>query len=95
MERLTEVSAEVERQLDSLKRQARKARKYKELSEKISALEAFLAHLKWHTAKADQETAAVSLARAKTEVERLTREAAVAETQAPGSERRHWTDAYG
>ncbi len=81
LERLTEVSAEVERQLDSLKRQARKARKYKELSEKISALEAFLAHLKWHTAKEDQETAAVALARAKTEVERLTREAAVAETQ--------------
>lgn len=81
LDRLTEVSAEVERQLESLKRQARKARKYKELSEKISALEAFLAHLKWHTAKADQETAAVSLARAKTEVERLTREAAVAETK--------------
>lgn len=81
LERLTEVSAEVERQLESLKRQARKARKYKELSEKIAALDAFLAHLKWHTAKADQETAAVSLARAKTEVERLTREAAVAETK--------------
>ncbi|MEO1306090.1 MAG: AAA family ATPase, partial [Pseudomonadota bacterium] len=81
LERLTEVSAEVERQLESLKRQARKARKYKELSAKISALEAFLAHLKWSTAKDDQETAAVSLARAKTEVERLTREAAVSETR--------------
>jgi len=81
LDRLTEVSAEVERQLDSLKRQARKARKYKELSTKISALEAYLAHLKWHTAKADQETNAVALARAKTEVERLTREAAVAETK--------------
>ncbi|MCR9269297.1 MAG: chromosome segregation protein SMC [Hyphomonadaceae bacterium] len=81
LERLTEVSAEVERQLESLKRQARKARKYKELSARISALEAYLAHLKWHAAKADQETAAVSLARAKTEVERLTREAAVAETK--------------
>ncbi len=81
LERLTEVSAEVERQLEGLKRQARKARKYKELSAKISALEAFLAHLKWQTAKDDQETAAVSLARSKTEVERLTREAAVAETK--------------
>ncbi|GAB5454054.1 MAG: chromosome segregation protein SMC [Henriciella sp.] len=81
LERLTEVSAEVERQLESLKRQARKARKYKELSAKISSLEAYLAHLKWFTAKEDQETAAVSLARAKTEVERLTREAAVAETK--------------
>jgi len=81
LERLTEVSAEIERQLESLKRQARKARKYKELSARISALEAFLAHLKWHAAKEDQEAAAISLARAKTEVERLTREAAVAETQ--------------
>ena len=81
LERLTEVSAEVERQLESLKRQARKARKYKELSARISALEAFLAHLKWHAAKNDQETAAVSLARARTEVERLTRAAAVAETK--------------
>lgn len=80
LDRLTEVSAEVERQLESLKRQARKARKYKELSVKISALEAYLAHLKWNAAKADQETAAVSLARSRTDVERLTREAAVAET---------------
>jgi chromosome segregation protein len=81
LERLTEVSAEVERQLESLKRQARKARKYKELSARISALEAYLAHLKWHTAKADQDAAALSLARARTDVERLTREAAVAETK--------------
>ncbi|MDG1826857.1 MAG: chromosome segregation protein SMC [Henriciella sp.] len=80
LERLSEVSAEVERQLESLKRQARKARKYKELSTKITALEAFLAHLKWSSAKQDQETAAVSLARARTEVERLTREAATTET---------------
>ncbi|MEM1087141.1 MAG: chromosome segregation protein SMC, partial [Pseudomonadota bacterium] len=80
LERLSEVSAEVERQLESLKRQARKARKYKELSSKISALEAFVAHAKWFRAKADQEEAGVALARAKSEVERLTREAAVAET---------------
>ena len=81
LDRLTEVSAEVERQLESLKRQARKARKYKELSSKISALEAFLAHLKWHSAKTDKEAAAVALATARTEVERLTRDAAVTETR--------------
>lgn len=81
LERLTEVSAEVERQLESLKRQARKARKYKELSAKIAALEAYSAHLKWHAAKTDRETAAVALATARTEVERLTREAAVTETK--------------
>ncbi|HBL95359.1 MAG TPA: chromosome segregation protein SMC, partial [Hyphomonas sp.] len=40
LERLSEVSAEVERQLASLKRQAAKARKYKRLSEEIHALDA-------------------------------------------------------
>ncbi len=81
LERLSEVSAEVERQLESLKRQARKARKYKELTSQISALEAFLAHLKWQTAKTDQETARAALETAKIEVERMTREAAVTETK--------------
>lgn len=81
LERLSEVSAEVERQLESLKRQARKARKYKALSVKITAFEAFLAHLKWQTASADKESAEAALQTAKTEVERLTREAAIAETK--------------
>jgi chromosome segregation protein len=81
LERLTEVSAEVERQLESLKRQAHKARKYKEITAQIAALEAYSAHLKWHAAKTDRETAAVALATARTEVERLTREAAVTETK--------------
>ncbi len=81
LERLAEVSAEVERQLDSLKRQARKARRYKELSTKISALEALAAHLKWYVSKQDQEAAALTLATTKTDVERLTRAAAVTETR--------------
>ena len=81
LERLSEVSAEVERQLESLKRQARKARKYKELSEKISALEAFLAHLKWETAQQARAQAEEDLARCRERVEQLTREAAVAETK--------------
>ncbi|MEM9939005.1 MAG: chromosome segregation protein SMC [Pseudomonadota bacterium] len=81
LERLSEVSAEVQRQLESLKRQARKARKYKELTTTINALEAYLAHLKWQSAKSDRETTALSLAKAKSEVERLTREAATAETR--------------
>lgn len=81
LERLTEVSAEVERQLESLKRQARKARKYKELSQKIAGLEAFVAHLKWHSAKSDKETAETALIKARNEVERLTRAAAVTETK--------------
>ncbi|WP_084395694.1 chromosome segregation protein SMC [Henriciella aquimarina] len=81
LERLSEVSAEVERQLESLKRQARKARKYKELSEKISALEAFLAHLKWEAAKQAKAQAEEELARCRNAVEQLSREAAVAETK--------------
>lgn len=81
LERLTDLSAEVERQLESLKRQARKARKYKALSTEIAALEAWLAHLKWIEAKAARETAQVTLDKAKEDVERLTREDAVAETE--------------
>ncbi|MEQ8559058.1 MAG: AAA family ATPase [Henriciella sp.] len=81
LERLSEVSAEVERQLESLKRQARKARKYKELSEKIAALEAFLAHLKWETAREAKAQAEAELTRCRESVELSSREAAVAETR--------------
>lgn len=81
LERLSEVSAEVERQLESLKRQARKARKYKELSEKISALDAFLAHLKWQAAKQAKVEADAELIRCRDAVEQHTREAAIAETR--------------
>ena len=81
LERLSEVSAEVERQLESLKRQARKARKYKELSEKIAALEAFLAHLKWQAAKEAKTVAEEELTRCREAVEQSSREAAIAETK--------------
>ena len=57
LERLSEVSAEVERQLESLKRQARKARKYNTLTAEIDALEAYAAHLKWLQAREARETA--------------------------------------
>lgn len=81
LERLSEVSAEVERQLESLKRQARKARKYKELSDKIAALEAFLAHLRWQTATEAKALAEEELARCRDAVEALTRSSAIAETR--------------
>lgn len=81
LERLSEVSAEVERQLESLKRQARKARKYKELSDKIAALEAFLAHLRWQTATEAKTLAEEELIRCRDAVETLTRASAVAETR--------------
>lgn len=81
LERLSEVSAEVERQLESLKRQARKARKYKELSDKIAALEAFLAHLRWQTATEAKALAEEELGRCRDAVEALTRASAIAETR--------------
>ncbi|MEE2878825.1 MAG: chromosome segregation protein SMC [Pseudomonadota bacterium] len=81
LERLSEVSAEVERQLESLKRQARKARKYKELSEKIAALEAFLAHLKWESAREAKAQAEAALSQCRERVEATSRAAAVAETR--------------
>mgnify|MGYP006275735505 CR=1 FL=1 len=81
LERLTEVTAEVERQLESLKRQARKARKYKALSEEIAALDAYVAHLKWEAALDAREAAGDALKTARDDVERLTREEAVAETR--------------
>ena len=79
LERLTEVSAEVERQLESLKRQARKARKYKALTDEISGLEALAAHLKWEEAKLARARASEALDAAKLKVEELTTEDAAAE----------------
>ena len=81
LERLTEVSAEVERQLASLKRQASKARKYKRLSEEIHALDALIAHLRWHEAKLACETARENLEQARRAVEEKTREDAMRERE--------------
>jgi len=79
LERLSEVSAEVERQLTSLKRQAAKARRYKALSEEIFALDALIAHLRWHEAKLACETARERLEETKRQVEDLSRQDAVCE----------------
>ncbi|MEL7453622.1 MAG: AAA family ATPase, partial [Pseudomonadota bacterium] len=81
LERLTEVSAEVERQLESLKRQARKARKYKALSDEIQGLEALAAHLRWTEAKTAQEQARKAHSDANTAVADLTTADAKAETE--------------
>ncbi|MEM1106639.1 MAG: AAA family ATPase [Pseudomonadota bacterium] len=81
LERLGEVSAEIERQLESLKRQARKARKYQALSSEITALEAFIAHLKWQAACTDMDAASTALTGAQGDVETLTRGVAQAEAE--------------
>ena len=80
LERLSEVSAEVERQLGSLKRQAAKARKYKRLSDEIHALDALIAHLRWHEARLACDEAREKLDIAKRDVEERSREDAMCES---------------
>jgi chromosome segregation protein len=61
LERLAEILAEVERQAASLKRQVGKARRYKALSEQITALEARLAAARWRSAVDETLAARVAL----------------------------------
>ncbi|MBY9067734.1 AAA family ATPase [Hyphomonas sp. WL0036] len=81
LQRLSEVSAEVERQLTSLKRQAAKARRYRRLSEEIHGLEALLAHLRWAEARSAADTARQQLDTLKRQVEDLSREDALRERE--------------
>ncbi len=64
--RLAEIMAEVERQANSLKRQASKARKYRALSEEIAALEARLGAARWRGAVVETTEARAALEDAKT-----------------------------
>lgn len=64
--RLAEIMAEVERQANSLKRQASKARKYRTLSEEIGALEARLGAARWRGAVVEATEARAALDAAKT-----------------------------
>lgn len=81
LERLSEVSAEVERQLSSLKRQAAKARKYRKLSDEVHALDALIAHLRWTESRIACETARAHLNEAHRSVEDLSREDAMRERE--------------
>ena len=81
LQRLAEVSAEVERQLTSLKRQAARARRYRKLTEEIQALEALVAHLRWVEARLAAETARAQLDTLRRQVEDLSGEDAVRETE--------------
>lgn len=85
LEKLTEVSAEVERQLESLKRQARKARKYRDLSARLRALEAQLALLRWQDTSGLADQASHALEQCRLAVERTTLQAAVSEREALGA----------
>ncbi|MGD9669139.1 MAG: chromosome segregation SMC family protein [Hyphomicrobiaceae bacterium] len=59
--RITDVLGQVTSQIDSLKRQARQARRYKELSEEIRKQEALLAHLNWTQAQAQVDQSEANL----------------------------------
>jgi len=59
--RITDVLGQVTSQIDSLKRQARQARRYKELSEEIRKQDALLAHLKWTDAQAHVDQSEANL----------------------------------
>tara|TARA_Y100000052_G_scaffold27588_1_gene36967 strand:+ start:22948 stop:26412 length:3465 start_codon:yes stop_codon:yes gene_type:complete len=82
LERLSDLSSEVERQLESLKRQARKAKKHRALSEQITAIEALTTHRKWLAAEEAVKNTHEALTEARNSVEKLTLEDAMAERKA-------------
>ncbi len=65
--KLADIMAEVERQANSLKRQASKARKYRALSEEIAALEARLGAARWRGAVVETSDARRALEAARTD----------------------------
>ncbi len=64
LERLDDVVAELESQIDNLKRQARQATRFKNISADIRKSEAILLHLRWTQAKAQEADAQSALAKA-------------------------------
>ncbi|MCO6048569.1 chromosome segregation protein SMC [Mesorhizobium sp. RP14(2022)] len=64
LERLDDVAGELEGQIESLKRQARQAVRYKNLAADIKRGEATVLHLRWLAAKAAQDEARKALDRA-------------------------------
>ena len=66
LERLDDVVGELEGQIDSLKRQARQASRFKNLSADIRKAEATLLHLRWTLAKTQEGEARSALAAATT-----------------------------
>jgi chromosome segregation protein len=89
--RLADIMGQLGSQIESLKRQARQARRYKDLSEEIRRAEALLAHLSWLDAQALVETEERNFSETLTllgrvtedEARAITEEAALAETIQP------------
>ncbi|GLS32770.1 condensin subunit Smc [Mesorhizobium albiziae] len=88
LERLDDVVGELEAQIDSLKRQARQASRFKNLSADIRKAEATLLHLRWTLAKAQESEAKSALAAATALVgERASQQMEAAKEQAIGAHR--------
>ena len=64
LERLDDVVAQMDSQVESLKRQARQANRYRSLSAEIRRTEALLLHLRWSGAKASESEAQSALSAA-------------------------------
>ncbi|HRD78296.1 MAG TPA: AAA family ATPase, partial [Hyphomicrobiaceae bacterium] len=62
MARIGDVIGQVQSQMESLKRQARQAKRYKELSTELRRAEALLLHLLWHTAQSEVDAQEALLA---------------------------------
>jgi chromosome segregation protein len=88
LERLDDVVGELETQIDNLKRQARQASRFKNLSSDIRKAEATLLHLRWTAAKAQEAEAKSALSTATTLVaERASEQMNAAKEQAIGAQR--------
>ena len=86
--RLADVLGQINAQLDGLKRQARQAKRYKELSEEIRRGEAVLLHLSWTAAAAEVVAAEALMAEATAALGLSTQaEAAARIAEAAASER--------
>ena len=88
LERLDDVVGELGTQIESLKRQARQASRFKKLSAEIRKAEAILLHLHWTQAKAQEAEAKSALAEATALVaERASRQMEAAKAQAIAARR--------
>ncbi|MCC0033049.1 MAG: chromosome segregation protein SMC [Brucellaceae bacterium] len=86
LERLDDVVGELESQIESLKRQARQANRFKALSADIRAAEAILLHLRWSQAKTQEGEAQSALSAATSAVgERAAFQLEAAKAQAIGA----------
>ena len=86
LERLDDVVAELESQIDSLKRQARQATRFKNVSAEIRKSEAILLHLRWTQAKEHEAEAQSALAQATSLVaEKAAAQAEAAKRQGAGA----------